>query len=269
MIKILRRLTTGLILIVIISALNAGDTVSEVDLAQLQTPGLVNVVALGDSVTSGTNCNCSGFPQMYADALQAKRGKPVHVDNLGVGGLDSTGLLQSLNQDDSTAEVATARASVVLLTIGANDFGDHHDDVTSGQCTSDCVADEFEQLTVNLGKILNRIHVLRDHLPTTILMTGYWNVFKDGAVAQQQYPASGRVASDQLTVRTNSAIAAAAHADDATYVDIYSPFEDDATNITALLAPDGDHPNAAGHALIAQILLNATPSHLKTTVHKG
>lgn len=266
MIHTLRRLATGLLLIVLIAALAGGETVREVDPPQ---PGQVSVVALGDSVTSGSNCNCSAFPQMYGDLLHARTGVPVTVDNLGVGGLDSAGLLQQLDQGNSPTEQATTTANVVLLTIGANDFGDHHDDVTSGQCNTDCVADEFEHLTVNLARILNRIHVLRDNLPTTILMTGYWNVFEDGDVAKRQYPASGRIASDQLTVRTNNAIAAAARADDATYVDIYTPFEDDTADVTALLASDGDHPNAAGHALIARILLDATPNHLTTSPRQG
>ena len=29
--------------------------------------------------------------------------------------------------------------------------------------------------------------------------------------------------------------------------------------LTSLLAPDGDHPNAAGHQVIARALLAATP----------
>ncbi|MFF0267767.1 SGNH/GDSL hydrolase family protein [Kribbella sp. NPDC004536] len=259
MIQTLRRLAIGLVVLIVVTVISDADTVSEV--FRPQPAGEVHVVALGDSVTSGTNCNCSAFPQMYGDLLQDRDGKAVSVDNMGVGGMDSGGLLQALDQHDSPTEVATSEANVVLLTIGANDFGDHHDDVTSGQCVGDCVSDEYEQLTVNLDKILSRIHTLRDNLPTTILMTGYWNVFKDGDVAKRQYTASGRVASDQLTLRTNAAINAAAAADDATYVDIYTPFEHSA-NITSLLAPDGDHPNTTGHQLIANVLLTATPNPL-------
>ncbi|HZX04618.1 SGNH/GDSL hydrolase family protein [Kribbella sp.] len=265
MIQTLRRLSVGLVVLIVVTVISGADTVSEV--FRRPPTGQIQVVALGDSVTSGSNCNCSAFPQMYGDQLQ-ERGTTVGVQNLGVGGLDSSGLLQTLNQPNSPAEVATAAANVVLLTIGANDFGDHHDDVTSGQCSADCVSDEFEQLTVNLGKILTRIHALRDNKPTTILMTGYWNVFEDGDVAARQYPTSGRVASDQLTLRTNGAISAAAAADDATYVDIYTPFKD-SSNITSLLASDGDHPNAAGHALIATVLLSATPNPLPSSSHQG
>ncbi|MGZ0145427.1 SGNH/GDSL hydrolase family protein [Kribbella sp. WER1] len=266
MIQTIRRLSVGLLVLIVVTVISGADTMSEV--FSPPPPAKVHVVALGDSVTSGSNCNCSAFPQMYGDQLADRDGTSVSVTNLGVGGLDSSGLLQTLNQANSPTEVDTAAANVVLLTIGANDFGDHHDDVTSGQCTGDCVSDEFEQLTVNLGKILTRIHALRDNKPTTILMTGYWNVFEDGDVAARQYPASGREASDQLTLRTNGAIEAAAAADDATYVDIYTPFKDSA-NITSLLAADGDHPNAAGHALIASVLLAATPNPLPTSSHQG
>ncbi|WP_427892938.1 SGNH/GDSL hydrolase family protein [Kribbella sp. GL6] len=265
MIQTTRRLAVGLIVLIVVTVISGADTVSGV--FKPLPAGQLHVVALGDSVTSGSNCNCSAFPQMYGDQLQDRDGATVAVANLGVGGLDSSGLLQTLNQPNSSTQVDTAAANVVLLTIGANDFGDHHDDVTSGQCTADCVSDEFEQLTVNLGKILGRIHALRNNQPTTILVTGYWNVFEDGDVAARQYPASGLQASDQLTLRTNGAIAAAAAADDATYVDIYTPFKD-SSNITSLLAADGDHPNAAGHALIASVLLAATPNPLPKS-HQG
>ncbi|MET9273031.1 SGNH/GDSL hydrolase family protein [Kribbella sp. NPDC003557] len=261
MIDNLRRLAAGLLVLALLTAISGTDTVSE-----MRTGDDVRVVALGDSVTSGSNCDCTPFPQLYGDLLHDRSGAAVTVDNLGVGGLDSSGLLQQLGRPG--AEQATAAANVVLLTIGANDFGDHHDDVTSGQCEGDCVSDEFEQLTVNLGRILARVHALRGGRPTTVLMTGYWNVFKDGEVARRQYTPSGRIASDQLTVRTNEAIAAAARAGDATYADIYTPFEDNA-DVTALLAPDGDHPDAAGHALIARVLLAATPNPLPASPRQG
>jgi lysophospholipase L1-like esterase len=263
LIPALRRLGACLLVLAFLSAITGADTVGEI---LPPKPGQVRVVALGDSVTAGSNCDCAAFPQLYGDLLHDRSAVPVTVDNQGVSGLDSTGLLQQLNQHD--VEQATKAANVVLLTIGANDFGDHHDDVTSGQCTGDCVSDEYEHLTANLGRILSRLHAIRGDLPTTILMTGYWNVFKDGDVAKQQYTASGQVASDQLTVRTNNAIAAAARADDATYVDIYTPFNDSA-DITALLASDGDHPDTAGHALIARLLLAATPNPLPTSPRQG
>lgn len=269
MISTLRRLTIGLLLLALVAILAGGGAVvgggalvggSNSMAAVPAGPGLVQVVALGDSVTSGTNCTCVAFPRMYGDLLHSRTGDTVSVTNLGLGGQDSTDLLNQLYRDNSPTELATSTARIVLVTIGANDFGDHHDDITSGQCTGDCVSDEFEQLTTNLDRILLRIRSLRDGLPTTILVTGYWNVFEDGEVARRNFPPTGVAASDQLTVRVNDVIAAAARNDYATYVDIYGPFEDNPGGVTPLLASDGDHPNAAGHALIARLLLDATPN---------
>ena len=262
----LRRFITALLLVALVAILAGGGAVSGAVSAAPRPPSPAvdqfHVVALGDSVTSGTACNCAAFPSVYGDLLHTRTGDTVTVDNVGAGGLDSTGLLRRLDQPNSPTEQAISVADIVLLTIGANDFGDHHDDVTAGRCTdTDCVADEREQLTVNLHRILGRIHTLRGGQPTTILATGYWNVFEDGEVARRTFPATGRAATDQLTLQVNAAIAGAAQKDDATYVDVYTPFESEAADVTTLLAPDGDHPNAAGHALIARLLLEATSSH--------
>ena len=46
-------------------------------------------------------------------------------------------------------------------------------------------------------------------------------------------------------------------ADGVRYVDLYGPFEDSGRNVTSLMSNDGDHPDAAGHDLIARTLLAA------------
>jgi lysophospholipase L1-like esterase len=254
----LRQLTTALLLIALVATSAGGGAVSAAPKTPVPAVPQLHVVALGDSVTSGTACNCAAFPSMYGDLLRTRTGDTVIVDNLGAGGLDSPGLLRQLDQPNSPTEQAIATADIVLLTIGANDFGDHHDDITTGRCTdTDCVADEVEQLTTNLHRILGRIHTLRNGHPTTILATGYWNVFEDGEVARRTFPATGRAATNDLTLRVNAIIADVTASTGATYVDLYAPFERPGTDVTALLAPDGDHPNATGHHLIAQLLANA------------
>ncbi|MEU4287182.1 SGNH/GDSL hydrolase family protein [Kribbella sp. NPDC026596] len=256
MIPRLRRLTTALLLLALVATTAGGGAVAGVRTATAH-PGQLEVVALGDSVTSGTACNCAAFPAIYGALLHTRTGSAVSVDNLGAGGLDSAGLLRRLDQPDSPTEAATSTADVVLVTIGANDFGDHHDDITTGRCTdTDCVADELEQLSANLHRILERIGALRTGRATTVLVTGYWNVFEDGEVARRTFPATGRAATTDLTLRVNAIIANVTTATGATYVDLYAPFERPGTDVTALLAPDGDHPNAAGHHLIAQLLAN-------------
>jgi lysophospholipase L1-like esterase len=62
-----------------------------------------------------------------------------------------------------------------------------------------------------------------------------------------------------LTLRANTTLRQAAPAEGATFVGLFTPFNGPAANgdVTKLLAPDGDHPNAAGHQLIAERLIAA------------
>ena len=148
-----------------------------------------------------------------------------------------------------------------MLTIGANDFTDHHDEVTAGRCDrasgGDCLGDEVEQLRRNVRAVLARVRELRTGRHTAVLVTGYWNVFEDGQVAREAFPDSGVAASIRLTLRTNRALQQAAAG--ATYVDLFAPFQGSGNRLglTGVLAGDGDHPNAAGHVLIAKALLAA------------
>jgi len=220
----------------------------------------LRVVALGDSVTAGSVCGCDAFPLVYARLLSRQQGRVVRVENLGVGGLGSAGMLQQLGQR-STAR-AVAAADVVLVTIGANDFSDKKSDVTQATCerpgNGDCVSDELDAMRRRVADALARIHRLRHGAPTRVLVTGYWNVFEDGKVARDSYSSAGVAATVRLTVRANEQLRRAAEEQGATYVDLLGPFRG-AGDVTRLLAGDGDHPDAAGHRLIERTLLAAGP----------
>ena len=222
-----------------------------------------HVVALGDSVTAGARCGCTPFPVLYARALSRARGARVTVQNLGQGGQDSAGLLAQLRQPGSLQRTAVRRADIVLLTIGANDFGNHHDDVVTDRCALDgaasCVRGEMAELRGNMAALLATIRALRGSRPTAVLVTGYWNVFEDGAVARRAWSAAGLRASRRLTFLADAVLHDAAVRAHATFVGLYAPFHGPAArgDVTHLLARDGNHPDAAGQALIAQRLLAA------------
>jgi lysophospholipase L1-like esterase len=122
---------------------------------------------------------------------------------------------------------------------------------------SDCVRDRLASLRAHLATILAAIRTLRAGQPTSVLVTGYWNVFEDGKVARRAAGASGLRASIDLTRRVNSTISAVSRSAGARYVDLFAPFQRRGADIDSLLAPDGDHPDAAGHRLIAAALLDA------------
>jgi lysophospholipase L1-like esterase len=219
-------------------------------------PGLV--VGLGDSVTSGAACHCTPFVQTYAAALAKRVDSPVRAVNLGHGG-DTTVELLALLKGNAAARQDLAQASVVLVTIGANDLVPLIARWTAGGCNDACVQPAVATMGNGLAAAL---HEIRSQAPRArLLVTDYWNVFEDGDVADAKRGPGFATWSDEVTGSANVTICAKAAAVGATCVDLYEPFEgeDGTRNPSALLADDGDHPNAAGHALIAATLLHATP----------
>jgi lysophospholipase L1-like esterase len=96
-----------------------------------------------------------------------------------------------------------------------------------------------------------------------VLVTDYWNVFRDGQVALDSDGAAERDWSVRVTNAANAAICKAARIQGATCVDLVAPFKGSGDrDPTPLLADDGDHPNAAGMKVIVAALMKATPNDL-------
>jgi lysophospholipase L1-like esterase len=255
-------LVVGLLVWTLVAAPSRGDVATARWFAGPTAPAVAParhvVLALGDSVPSGYACDCSPFPETYGSLLRSRTGAHVVVDNRAVGGLDTAGLIAQLHTPDM--ENAVRRSDVFLVTVGANDFGDHHQEVVEGQCEkgdTDCVSDELSALRGHLATVLATMRTLRDGEPTTVLTTGYWNVFQDGEVARRAFGEHGLQASLQLTRRANNVISSVSAGAGTRYVDLYRPFEHSGRDVTSLMAADGDHPDGAGHDLIARTLLGA------------
>jgi lysophospholipase L1-like esterase len=216
--------------------------------AQTPPDGTPVLVALGDSVPAGTACACLPFPVRAARAL----GPTAVARDLARPGQDTPGLLAQLDEPDTVA--ALRRAGGVTVTIGANDFDE--DSAEDGRCSdpSACWADELAALRADVPRLLDRLErLVRPGVP--VVVTGYWNVFRDGAVAAARGPAYVR-ASTALTEAVNDVLEGAAHDAGQAYVDLAGPFSRSG-DVTSLLAADGDHPNARGHRLIAEQLVPA------------
>lgn len=220
------------------------------------------LVGLGDSITSGAGCpGCTNFLDLYARDITGATAVPVGVTNLGVPGWTSTDLLTSLS--DPTTVGTVGAADIVTVDIGANDFLPMLETALSGQCGGadglSCFDSALGTLHDNLTAILDRIRELRGGRPTAVRVTGYWNVFLDGHVADATYGVLFQRTSGALTQRVNATIQSVATAEEATYVDLYTPFKgpDGDDDDTPLLAPDGDHPSQGGHQEIAEALIAA------------
>jgi lysophospholipase L1-like esterase len=214
-----------------------------------------HVVVLGDSVATGAGCACTPFGPRLAGLLARDTSRHVDVVTLGQDGLTSAGLSDQLAHDGRTRR-AVARATTVTVTIGANDFDPDRADDACGGGGTDCYADTLDGLSARIGGAVRIIKALAG-ADVQVLITGYWNVFLDGKVGATHGP-TYQATSDALTRLVNAQIRTAAKDAGGTYVDLYAAFGGDDSR---LLAPDGDHPSAAGHDVIARVLAAAAERH--------
>ncbi|MGV8909252.1 MAG: SGNH/GDSL hydrolase family protein [Propionicimonas sp.] len=212
----------------------------------------LHVVGLGDSVMAGTNCNCENIMTGFAHALADRTGRDVTASNLGVSGYTTSDLLDQLHQD-ATARREVAKADILIVIIGANDFADALDSWNQGDCDASCYQPQVDAMGTRLAAVLTLARSLRAGQPMTVLVDNYWNVFTDGDVARADGGQERIDWSGEVTTAANRAIAKAASGSGDLTVDLVRPFKSGGDkDPTPLLADDGDHPNAAGaRAIVA------------------
>lgn len=230
----MRRAVAGLFL----AALLAGCSVTSGSMpVPVAAPaGVPVVVTLGDSVPAGTACDCDPFPTLYAKAQRAVS------ENLAQAGYTSADVKAQV----PGVRAALAGADLLVLMIGANDLAEAFDDGTSYGDAADTMRD-------NVVATIGEVEAIRA-MPVVVL--GYWNVVKDGQVGFSAYGKSGMQQAMSATDFANDGLVVAAGQTGATYISTEAAFHgsDGTQDPTNLLASDGDHPNAAGHAAIAALL---------------
>jgi lysophospholipase L1-like esterase len=216
------------------------------------------VLGFGNSVPSGTACLCENFVSAYAAMVAAGTNTKAAVDNDAVPGSTSADVVNQLGRTNVQAQVKAA--TTVLIMTGANDFNDSFDQVSLGAPAADSYAPVATAVQDNVTAIVEKIHSLNGNAHVVVL--DYWAAMEDGAVAAKDYDAAAMAASLACTSAVNDALAVAAKAAGATYVSTYTAFKgSNGTNDpSALLAADGDHPDAAGHQLIARTIYAVLPT---------
>jgi lysophospholipase L1-like esterase len=195
---------------------------------------------------------------LYATQLASQRGVETSSVNLGVPGWTSAQLLAAMTKPGAFRD-QVAKADILLVTIGANDLLPLESRQPGG-CLVACYGPLVNSVGHNVGLIVAAAQAAHPSHPPTILVTDYWNVFEDGDVGTSENGAAFQHWSDVLTRAASSAVCTAARQASATCVSIYAPFKGNGSkNPTSMLAGDGDHPNAAGHQVIATTLLANTP----------
>jgi lysophospholipase L1-like esterase len=171
----------------------------------------------------------------------------VDAANDAVAGATTSTVLRQLASDGAVID-HVRRADVIEIEIGANDVAYNSDCGTA----VDCYAAEIPTIRKNLDEIVARVHALTSGHEALVVLLDYWSVWLGGKYAAAKGEAYV-AAAEQVTDDVNAVIESTAARSRSPYVDLRAAFKgpDYAYDETHYLAPDGDHPNAAGHKQIA------------------
>jgi lysophospholipase L1-like esterase len=229
----------------------------------------LRVVGLGDSVPAADTCGCAGFLEQLVPGLQDTTGRDVALRNDATSGWTTQDVLDDLAGGHTHADLV-AGADLVVVEIGANDFDLSRlsDTSCTPAGTTPCFRATLAALRSGLTSVVDRVRALSPGARVALL--GYWNVGVDGSVGRSlgsTYVAS----SDVLTRAVNHVVLGVAKDTGATYVDAYTPLKGASGHLdpTEDLLDDGDHPNASGHARLADAVLDALQSSGAVAGWKG
>jgi acyl-CoA thioesterase I len=222
-------------------------------------PRTWSIVALGDSVPYGSNCDCKPYPPLTADGLTTATGQTVTATNDAVPGYTTSDVLHQLDSDSSVIDHVRA-ADAIEIEIGANDVA--HSDACGNSVG--CYEPHVPAIETNLAAIVSRVHDLTSGHEVIVVLIDYWSVWLGGQYAAARGDAYV-TAADQMTDQVNAVIKSTAAETASAYVDLRAAFKgpDYTYDETHYLSNDGDHPNAAGHQQIAA----ATEAVIKKALH--
>jgi lysophospholipase L1-like esterase len=201
------------------------------------------VVGFGDSVPTGLHCGCTNFIQQYATAIGGT------ADNLAQNGSTSLNLVHLLQT--ARAWKAVENASVVVIMTGANDYNSAFYAVSNGASPSRYTA-VTQQVKANVTTAVNKIRSINPK--ADVVIVDYWAAMEAGKVAQQNYNAATQKAALESTEAVDGALWAVAQKLHTDWLSTFQLYYRPGIDVTSLLASDGNHPDAAGTALIATAL---------------
>ena len=243
-----------------LSACGAASTSTTIAAAAAPTaPRKWSIVALGDSVPRGANCDCKPYPPLSAQGLTTSSHQKVTATNDSVSGTTSAGVLKQVDSDPAVMD-HVRKADAVEIEVGANDVG------YSSKCgaKASCYAPKIPTIETNLTAIVGRVHELRAGHKTLVVLLDYWSVWLGGKYAAAKGQAYVDAAAN-VTDQVDDVIKATAAKNGAAYVDLRAAFKGPTYTYdeTHYLSNDGDHPNAAGHEQIA----TATQAVIQNALH--
>ena len=215
-------------------------------------PETIRYVALGDSLATGFGAETS-YVEEYARWIGEQTGSQVEVTNLAVDGWTSTDLLQALRGDEQMRS-AVSEAHVVTWDIGGNDLLAALWSFLEGACGGNdgraCIRDSLARAALNGDAILDELLELRDGDAAGVRTLDLYLPFADHPLAAP-YVGQLRPYLDQFNdhLRADSLDHGVPVAD--VHRAFHGPRDDEDPVVAGRISPDGVHPSARGHEVIA------------------
>lgn len=213
-----------------------------------ESPGEITYIAIGDSLTAGLGSSEENYLRIHGFVPQftkyLREDNNVTVENYGIPGLSSTGLLALLTADEALQN-RLKTAGVISVSIGGNDFLQTIRSVPGGE----------DESALNLRmEVLKRTYqetykLLRELNPdATIMLIGLYNPYPEGHELTdlgEKYAPLFNGFIEEYSDESNTLV-----------IDPYDAFEGKSLEWTHI-AKDDIHPNDKGYTEIVKLMKTA------------
>lgn len=204
----------------------------------------IRITILGDSIAKGTGDEKGqGFSGYIPQYFKNQTSKDIIVENAGIDGLRSAGLLEQLQSGILKSVIADS--DYILISIGGNDARSL---LSSGELTkNDNFSTVLNRYLFNLKESVNLIRKLNNRC--IIIVMGIYNPDQEtddsdtGLIKEWNFKTESIVDEDTKSV----------------FLDIYGVFK---LNTSRYVAPDRLHPNSAGYQAISLMISKTVESIL-------